>query len=218
MLLIDMARYLFAFLVWCYCNLAVAYGDLDLQFDMESCGSAVHIETLKPLIKTESQLNPLAIADAGPVDMPWRLRKKMVKSYYPDTLESALQIAEELLRQGHTISIGLTQINDRNLPLMGLTLEQAFDPCTNIKHGSKLLAEYYVAAFKKFGNVSKALDAALSKYNSGSYERGRDDGYVDLIYKNAGLKQAVKISEKTTIIKNTKSSGRELALGTVNYE
>lgn len=206
------------YLIWLFCcQSAYAYDDADLARDMRQCGSIVHVDTLRALIKTESKNNPYAIADAGPVTLPWRIRKGMVRSFYPTSRGEAIQIARQLMADGHTVSLGLTQLNDRNFSAFGISLEDAFEPCTNIKHGTQLFAHYYFEALQKFTDVPQALSAALSKYNSGDFYRGKNEGYVDLIYKHAGL---TKVNTKTenNKISATAIKVRMFTLGSVNYE
>jgi type IV secretion system protein VirB1 len=94
--------------------------------------------------------------------------------------------ARDLIAKGHTVSLGVSQINDRNLKGMGVTIQEVFDPCTNVAVGGKILTDFYDRAVKKFGPGPGALQAALSAYNSGDWSRGARDGYVNLVYKQLG--------------------------------
>jgi type IV secretion system protein VirB1 len=60
-----------------------------------------------------------------------------------------------------------------------------FDPCLNIKAGSEILLTDYAAAVHVYGEGQTALRAALSAYNSGSFERGFRNGYVARYYARA---------------------------------
>jgi type IV secretion system protein VirB1 len=142
----------------------------------------------------------------------------MVRSFYPSNSEDAVKLAKRLIADGHTVSLGLTQLNDRNLATFGISIEDAFDPCTNIKHGTQLFAQYYRDALQKFKNIPQALEAALSKYNSGDYYRGKNDGYVDLIYKNAGIKNVHYASEHRNDKKPLVHKEKVFTLGMVNHD
>lgn len=150
--------------------------------EIERCASTVDPETMSALIATESHGNQFAIADAGPVNLPWAKRKYLVRSYFMKSEDDAIQKATDLISNGHTVSLGLTQVNDRNLSALGLTLNEVFDVCTNLAAGAKILTTDYKKAVRKYGHTSAALRAALSRYNSGDWYRGEKDGYVDLIY------------------------------------
>ena len=54
------------------------------------------------IIKVESSGHIYALADAGPVNLPWSVRKSMVKSHFLSTKEEAVTLAKSLLAKGHT--------------------------------------------------------------------------------------------------------------------
>jgi hypothetical protein len=158
----------------------------DVDALLARCAPNVHPETMRAVLSAESRGNVLAVADAGPVALPWSKRKHMVRSHYPNTLPEAVTLVTDLLARGHTVSMGLLQINDRNLPRLGLSVSNIFEPCTNVKAGAAILTEMYERAVKQYGVGAKALRAALSGYNSGSFVRGEADGYVDLVFNQVG--------------------------------
>lgn len=96
----------------------------------------------------ESGLDPLAIHDNA-----------SGASFHPVTIEAALALASRLEAQGHDFDAGLMQINRRNWTWLGLTARAAFDP------GMSLAA-------------AASLYVSISKYNTGSPQRGIDNGYV----------------------------------------
>lgn len=149
------------------------------------CAPTVHPETMTALMNAESSGHQFAIADAGPVKLPWSQRKHLVRSFYMSNLSEAVAKARGLMAQGHTVSLGLLQVNDRNLPKLGIKLEEIFDLCTNIRAGGEILTNDYLRAVKMFGPGERAMRAALSFYNSGDAKRGEADGYVDLVYGKA---------------------------------
>lgn len=153
---------------------------------IERCAPTVHPETMSAVISAESRGHQFAIADAGPVKMPWSERKYLVQSHYMGSLDEAEAKATALIANGRTVSLGLAQINDRNLSRLGLSVRDAFEPCANLSAGGKILTEFYLRAAKEFGPGEKALRAAISAYNSGDWIRGEKEGYVDLVYQQAG--------------------------------
>lgn len=167
-------------------GIAVAGVDPALSELIARCAPTVHPETMAAVISAESRGHQFAIADAGPVHLPWSKRKSMVRSHYPSTMQEAVTIAENLIARGHTVSLGVAQVNDRNLSRMGVSIKDMFDPCTNVSVGGKILTDFYERAVKKFGAGPGTLQAALSAYNSGDWTRGARDGYVNLIYKQVG--------------------------------
>lgn len=174
------------------------------------CAPTVHPETMAAVISAESRGHQFAIADAGPVNLPWAQRKHLVRSFYLGSVDLSVAKAEELIASGHTVSLGISQINDRNLKSLGLSIKDVFDPCTNIAAGGKILTGFYQRAVRSFGPGPIALRAALSGYNSGDWLRGDRDGYVDLVYKQVGRPlnmQTAVIVPKIDLATSKSSSG-----------
>ena len=69
---------------------------------------------------------------------------------------------------GHSVDLGLMQINSANLARLGLSIADAFDACRSIKAGAQMLEADYRAAMRD----------ALSRYNTGDPVRGIVNGYV----------------------------------------
>lgn len=158
----------------------------DVSTLLQRCAASVHPVTMAAVISAESSGHQFAIADAGPVKLPWSQRKHLVRSYFESSIDTATARAKDLIANGHTVSLGLAQINDRNLSALGLSLRDVFDPCTNVAAGAKILTRFYVKAVATFGTGERALHAALSAYNSGDWLRGANDGYVATVYRRAG--------------------------------
>lgn len=169
-----------------------AVAGLNVDELLRRCAPSVHPETMRAVLNTESRGNVLAVADAGPVALPWSQRKGMVRSHYPADKATAIRLVKDLLARGHTVSLGLAQINDRNLARIGIPVESIFEPCANVSAGASILTSFYADAVKSYGPGARALRAALSGYNSGSFVRGEQDGYVDLVFRQAGKPLVLK--------------------------
>ena len=137
------------------------FGQLALR-----CGASVAPSTLASLARTESAFQPLTIND-----------NTTRTSGVPATRDVAIQIASKLLEAGHSVDIGLMQINSRNFASLGLTLETAFDPCKSIAAAAAILAGAYAGGDTHVAQQS-ALRVAISKYNTGDAQRGFTNGYV----------------------------------------
>lgn len=138
-----------------------------------ACAPMVHPDTALRLVKHESGNNPFAIGING----PYRLWPQ------PKSREQAVATAQMLVNAGLSIDMGLGQINSRNLPWLGLTLETVFDPCQNLRAMQVVLLKGYEKAAKTHGPGQQALVAALSTYNTGHPERGVRNGYVASVFK-----------------------------------
>ncbi len=137
------------------------FGQLALR-----CAPRVAPSTLASIAQTESAFQPYAIND-----------NTTGTSGAPATRDSAVQIASKLLKAGHSIDVGIMQINSSNFAQFGLTLEAAFDPCKSVATAAAILANNYAGSETHDGQQA-ALRVALSKYNTGSAQRGFTNGYV----------------------------------------
>ena len=96
-------------------------------------------------------------------------------------VHEALAWTHWLLRHGRSVSIGLMQISTQHAADLGLSADQLFDPCTNVRAGAQILAVEYQRAAALDGEGQTALRRALSEYNSGSPIVGFDNGYVSIV-------------------------------------
>jgi len=141
------------------------------------CAPGVAPATLLAVARTESALDPFAIGVNGPT-----ARRRPARS-----AAEAVSTARALLQSGHDLDLGLAQINVRNLPRLGLTLEAAFDPCRNLSAAAHVLRDGYARGAARHGPGQPALRIALSYYNTGRAERGFANGYVARVTAQAGL-------------------------------
>jgi type IV secretion system protein VirB1 len=141
------------------------------------CGPDVHPATTQAIIEVESAGNPLAIHD-----------NETGKSYSPATPDKAAAIAAHLLAQGHSLDMGLMQINSQHLKKKSINYARLFDPCFNIQTGTRILADFY--RHHSRNNPKDPPDLillkSLSSYNTGTPYQGKH--YVNKILKRAGFK------------------------------
>ena len=131
------------------------------------------------IAKQESALRPWALS----VNYPNGTARKLGEpggyarlQKQPSSKDQALRWAKRLIEQGQTVSFGLMQISSQNLARLGYTLEQAYEPCTNIKIAGTLLSQKLASA--KTLAPDNPLPVALSLYNSGDMRMGFANGYV----------------------------------------
>jgi type IV secretion system protein VirB1 len=137
-----------------------------------ACAPNVAPATLEAVISVESGGNPFAVHING-------LHQQLPS---PRDVKEAAKIAEQYIARGYSVDLGLMQVNSRNLSVLGVTIEQVLDPCTNIRSGSKILTADYAEAARTRGEGQLALEAALSAYNTGDFYRGFVNGYVARYY------------------------------------
>ena len=137
-----------------------------------ACALNVHPITLNKIVSVESGGNPLAL----------NVNRLAGAQPRPASVAEAVRLAESYIARGHSVDLGLAQINSRNLPRLGLTIEQVLDPCTNIAASGRILTANYADAARRWGEGQTALRAALSAYNTGSFSAGFRNGYVAKYY------------------------------------
>jgi type IV secretion system protein VirB1 len=143
---------------------------------LSQCGPAVAPATTQAIIRVESGGDPFAIGD-----------NNLKKSFSPGSKREAVSLATQLIARGHSVDLGLMQINSQHLGPMGLSLEDAFDPCRNVKVGTTILADFYQRY--RTGDPAGSLMKALSAYNTGQAWKGAD--YVNRILAAAGVNYRV---------------------------
>ncbi len=136
---------------------------MDFAAAAELCAPSVASRTLSSIALVESTYNPFAIGIVGA-----RLERQ------PRSLAEAVATAHMLEDQGYNFSLGLVQVNQRNLARFGLSIETSFDPCNNLHAGGVIFAD----CLKRAGGTDRGLGDALSCYNSNNFKTGYRNGYV----------------------------------------
>lgn len=126
---------------------------------------AVPAEVMQHVVRVESSFNPYAIGVVG---------GRLVRQ--PKTLPEALATVRMLEQRGYNFSVGLAQVNRKNLEKYGLdSYEKAFQACPNLQAGSRILAECYTRS-------NDSWPRSFSCYYSGDFTTGFRHGYVRKIY------------------------------------
>ncbi|MFL6593483.1 MAG: lytic transglycosylase domain-containing protein [Luteimonas sp.] len=150
---------------------------------------AVPAAVMRHVVDVESAFNPYAIGVVGA-----RLARQ------PRTLPEAIATARMLADRGYNFSLGLGQVNRYNLARYGLsTYALAFDPCANLRAGSRILAECYGRSGSDWGK-------AFSCYYSGNFTTGFRDGYVQKVFasmRSTGAPESVKPASSIPIAAGT---------------
>jgi type IV secretion system protein VirB1 len=160
----------------------------DVPVLLTECAPMEQHQILNALVKTESGGDPYVIHD-----------NSGGKKFLSKTAEEAISTADSLLRQGHSIDMGLVQINSKNLPKLGLSVRQIFDPCTNIKAASTIWGWGLQMAVGKYGAGQQATLASVSAYNTGNLSAGFANGYVKKVVSNMGGDAHLVYASMTTV-------------------
>ena len=145
------------------------------------CAPGIPLVTLRAIARAESAFHPYALS----LNYPRRTAREqglsagdITLARQPRTRAEALAWTYYLLKRGRSVSVGLMQINTEHVADLGVSVDQLFDPCTNVRTGGRLLAAKYEAAAAIAGEGQEALQRALSQYNSGNPLIGFYSGYV----------------------------------------
>jgi len=132
-----------------------------------ACAPLVAPVTMSALVEQESGGNPWALHD-----------NTTGISYQPGNQADAIAQARQLMAAGHSLDLGLGQINSKNLAWLGQSVETIFQSCTNLKAAQTVL----LAAWKQSGGQ---LPAALSVYNTGKVDGSVGAHYAASVYAKA---------------------------------
>lgn len=148
---------------------------MTLSSMLSQCAPEVAPSTMAAIVSVESRGNPYAIG----VNRGRQVRQ-------PTSAAEAVAVAKRLLARGANIDLGLGQINSSNLKWLGLSVEAAFDSCSNLAAAARVLTGNYRRAVAL--GIQSPLGAALSAYNTGSMQRGYGNGYVAKVYRASGTR------------------------------
>lgn len=172
---------------------------------MEACAPNVAIETMAAIVKQESGFKPFSIGVNG----AYILKRQ------PKTKKEALESVAWLIQEKQTnLDIGIAQVNTKNLKKYGVSIEEAFDPCINVKVGAAILTDNYQRALEAGMKGQGALHAAISEYNTGSTVNGFKNGYVQKVINNV---KPLAISVPTLNPNPLKSNTSDLLASKTNY-
>jgi len=132
------------------------------------CAPAVDPVTMAAVVKQESG------------GQPWVLNNNTTrKSVTFESKAAAVAAAVAAVGRSESVDMGLVQINSKNLPVLGLSVEQVFDPCTNIAAGATILA----AGYERAGS----LGGALSIYNTGRSDSKMGAAYAQNVFRETQI-------------------------------
>lgn len=133
------------------------------------CAPLVAPATAQAIVQVESGFNPFAIGVVG-----GRLERQ------PRTHAEAVLTAQRLAAERWNFSVGLAQINRANFTRLGLSIETALDPCTNLRAMQSVLTECHSRGPRHRAPQHRLRDA-LSCYYSGNFSTGYRHGYVQRV-------------------------------------
>jgi len=140
------------------------------------------------VIAVESGGNPYAIHD-----------NTTAVSYAPPTLGEAIGIGELLVDRGHSVDLGIAQINSGNMAHYRIGVASLFNPCVNVNVGARILRDAWRSAIGRYGSAPevrpRVVFAAAQGYNSGSlFGAPRYASAVVNAYYSSSVQEVVALS------------------------
>ena len=133
---------------------------------LQQCSPQIDPVIAHAIVKTESSFNPWTIGVNRGAGV------KQPKSY-----AQAVTTAKKLIAQGMNIDLGYAQINSANLNWLGLSVEQVFDPCQNLRAMQTVYNDCYARAGNQ--GLGNRIQRSFSCYNTGNMTKGFSNGYVN---------------------------------------
>jgi type IV secretion system protein VirB1 len=144
---------------------------MDFLILAQQCAPGIEQRLVTRLMRQESSFNPYAIGlDGNAAYKP-----------QPNSYEQAVEVAEKLIKEGQTFSVGIAQIHISNVRSFGLTWRQAFHACTNLSYGQQIFLDFHKKALAAGLQGDAAVYAALRGYNSGSIYAAVSNRYANSI-------------------------------------
>lgn len=132
----------------------------------QRCAPSTSVDVLHAVALTESHFDPLALHD-----------NTNHVSWIASAPSAAAGLAKQWIAGGHSVDIGIMQINSSNLMGLGLTVETALNACHSLAAASQILWAAY-ARGSTDAERQAALLIALSRYNTGRPLSGIVNGYA----------------------------------------
>jgi type IV secretion system protein VirB1 len=151
------------------------------------CAPEIAPMTMTAIVQVESGGDPLAIGD-----------NTARRSYHPSDRASAEALAHRLIEAGHSVDLGMAQIDNVNFARLAVNARMLFDPCMNLRAGAEILSEDYALAQRRFGSGQIALRHAIGMYNTGHLDRGAT--YVRRVLAVAGIRDRARSSQRVIVV------------------
>jgi len=138
------------------------------------CAPMVAPSTMAAIVQVESGGNPLAM---------WN--NATHQEVQPPNLSAAIAYLRAAIAAGQKVDVGLAQVDTENFAAYGLTPQNAFEPCTNLRVGGEILRASWREALRHGLSGQVALYHSFEAYNSGRL--WGDRVYANRILRAAGI-------------------------------
>jgi len=139
---------------------------------LQACTPAVSADTMRAIVMVESRGYSYAISD-NTTRVVYCVPGGRI---YPCGRERATAIAEGAIAQGHSVDVGIAQVNSGNFRSFHVSAANMLEPCLNLRVGGAILTSAYRSSISRFAEPREALWHAIMAYNTGSLYVG--ESYV----------------------------------------
>lgn len=153
---------------------------------VRQCASSSDPSVLRSVAHVESHFDPLALHNDT----------KHI-SVAALSLAASAEKAKQWISQGYSVDIGLMQINSGNLSAMGMTVEDALDPCRSLAAGSRILQSAFAVGSSE-SERQAAILISLSRYNTGRALAGIANGYANQVIRAQSASLDDKQAQRNT--------------------
>lgn len=143
--------------------LVLLVGWLVRPADAETIGDLVH--RCAPHVAPRTALAIISVESSG----VWYAVNDNDRGTPPfHSAEEAIAWAQERVAAGDSVDLGLAQLNSAHLREFGVSVREAFEPCTNVALGMTVLAQAWAEAQQRYGRTREGLYRAFEAYNGGA--------------------------------------------------
>lgn len=161
------------------CAPNVAPATIEKVIQVESAGEPLALNVnVKWVIERDEKGQPIMIVAEDGSTKPKRRKVTFKPPMAVKNVQDAVTVAYAAMAAGHSVDMGYMQVNSKNLPALGYSVEDMFDGCKNLAAGASVLTAFYAGALKDHPEPQTALKAALSAYNTGDFNKGYLNGYL----------------------------------------
>ena len=151
------------------------------------CAPAVAPQTMIAIVRVESGGDPFAIGD-----------NTTKRSYHLRNRANAEALADRLIAAGHSVDLGIAQIDVVNFAQLAVNPRALFDPCVNVRVGAEILSHDYTIARRRYGSGQMALRHAIGMYNTGRLDKGAS--YVGRVLAIVGIRDPNPLIRKVDVM------------------
>ncbi len=142
---------------------------------LRACAPIVAPDTMRAIVTVESRGYSYAINDNST-----RTAYCVPGAQgYPCSRARAIALANAAVHLGHSVDVGIAQVNSGNFRAYRVDAAQMLEPCKNLEVGSAILEGAYRNSSAHFPERRAALWHAIMAYNTGSLYAG--ENYVRLV-------------------------------------